>query len=124
MNKLFTALLVLLLSSTVAMACGYRCQCPTIDTDGFASVNDIDNTREDMTRMSAISSALASVELDPTRDGLSMGVALGIADFANGSDEIGEAVGIMYGRDDKAVNIKYGRSGSYSSAGVGITVGF
>jgi porphobilinogen deaminase len=75
-------------------------------------------------KIASVSTALASLELDPTRDGFSMGVALGVADFANGSDEIGEAVGLMYGKDDKAVNFKYGRSGSYSAAGVGITVGF
>ncbi len=76
------------------------------------------------TRQGAISTAMASVELDPTRDGFSMGIALGVANFADGDDEIGAALGVMYGSDAKAINIKYGQSGEYKSAGVGLTVGF
>jgi hypothetical protein len=95
-----------------------------IDVDDFATTNAIDNAREDMTRMSAISTAMASLELDPTRDGFSMGVAVGVSNFADGDDEFGAAVGLMYGLDDKAINVKVGQSGSYKSAGVGLTVGF
>jgi hypothetical protein len=132
--KKFMLVLLILLFATVSYAGSvvvideepgdYCCNTELIDVNDFATDNQIDNVREDMTRMSAISTAMASLELDPTRDGFSMGVALGVADFANGSDEIGEAVGIMYGRDNKAINVKYGRSGSYSAAGVGLTVGF
>jgi hypothetical protein len=133
MKKLMLVLLILMFASisyagTLVVldepAGDYCCGTKLVDVDDFASANDIDNVREDMTRMNAISTAMASLELDPTRDGFSMGVALGISDFANGSDEIGEAIGLMYGRDAKAINVKYGRSGSYSAAGVGLTVGF
>lgn len=133
MKKLMLLLLILLFA-TVSYAGSvivvdeepgdYCCNTELIDVNDFATDNQIDNVREDMTRMSAISTAMASLELDPTRDGFSMGVAIGISDFADGDDEFGAAVGLMYGLDDKAINVKVGQSGSYKSAGVGLTVGF
>jgi hypothetical protein len=95
-----------------------------IDVDDFATTNAIDNAREDMARMNSIATAMSSLELDPTRDGFSMAVAVGVADFADGDDEFGAAVGLMYGLDDKAINVKAGQSGSYKSVGLGLTVGF
>ena len=80
--------------------------------------------QEDVTKSDATAVSMASLELDPTRDGFSMSVAIGVADFADGDDEFGEAVGLMYGKDDKAINFKYARSGSYAAAGVGLTMGF
>ena len=80
--------------------------------------------QEDVTQSDATAIAMASLELDPTRDGFSMSVAIGVSDFADGDDEFGEAIGLMYGKEDKAINFKYSRSGSYAAAGVGVTVGF
>jgi len=80
--------------------------------------------QEDVTQSDATAVSMASLELDPTRDGFSVSVAIGVADFADGDDEFGEAVGLMYGKDDKAINFKYARSGSYAAAGVGLTMGF
>jgi uncharacterized protein YpmB len=80
--------------------------------------------KEDVTQSDATAVSMASLELDPTRDGFSVSVAIGVADFADGDDEFGEAVGLMYGKDDKAINFKYARSGSYAAAGVGLTMGF
>jgi hypothetical protein len=133
MKKFMLLLAIMLISSTAyagsvivldADPGDYGHGVSLVDVDHFATSNAIDNVREDMTRMSAISTALASLELDPTRDGFSMGIAIGVSDFANGDDEFGTAVGLMYGLDDKAINVKVGQSGSYKSAGVGLTVGF
>jgi hypothetical protein len=90
-----------------------------------ANEKEYDKLRTEDRKIASVSTAMASLELDPTRDGFSMGVALGISDFADGDDELGEAIGLMYGKGNKAVNFKYGRSGShYAAAGVGFTVGF
>jgi hypothetical protein len=71
----------------------------------------------------AINAALSSVELDPGYNGFSVGTGLGISDNRHNA-YLGGAIGVMYGKDNKAFHIKYGQSGSYTQASAGITVGF
>ncbi|RLB79039.1 MAG: hypothetical protein DRH06_00020 [Deltaproteobacteria bacterium] len=96
-------------------------------SDADAS-RDIKKLQREQTRLNAVAVAMGSLELDPTRKGLSLGLGLGVANVGDDDDKVGGAVGLMYGISIKehpvAVNIKYGQSGSYASAGAGLTIGF
>lgn len=74
-------------------------------------------------KLRSASVALSSVELDPTREGLSVGVGLS----PNRGNYAG-AVGIMYGFGGETpvgVHVKaYKAEGGYDGFGAGLTVGF
>ena len=95
-----------------------------VDQNDFAMKKDLDKIQSRYTKLIATASALAGLELDPSHDGLSIGTSLAVSDFLDADDELAGAVGIMYGKDNKAINVKIGTTGHYTSASAGLTYAF
>ena len=132
MKSLLTVLFVLFATTafsasviTVDQPAGdYGCGVVLVDQNDFAMQKDLDKMQSRYTKLIATASALAGLELDPGHDGLSIGTSLAVSDFLDSDNELAGAVGIMYGKDNKAVNVKIGTTGHYTSASAGLTYAF